>query len=98
MVFTTKYSKNKPAKAPKVMKFNKGGRVPSDEDIRASRIDVENEMYHRSIENDKRTKNKFEDDGTRIPGWQAGRNDAFRERMGYQRLMHGPSFYKKEEE
>jgi hypothetical protein len=80
-----------------VAKFARGGIVPSSRDVdwtrrdaEDSEQDVENSMR---IEADrpstyaKRDEKKFFDDGTRIPGWGAGKNDEYREKMKFKRLI-----------
>jgi hypothetical protein len=101
MVFTTKYMKTQPAKAPKIRKFEKGGRVPSSRDVDPTRRDAEDseqdvENYMRVEANNqsnyaKRGEKKFYDGGTEIPGWNAGENDKYRERRGYKRLIGNKS-------
>jgi hypothetical protein len=84
-MFTTKYTKASGKKAPTTFKFAEGGRVPSKHDVDEAGRAVDERMYQASRENDDKS-NRFFDSGLRIPGWQAGRNDLWRERNNYKRL------------
>ena len=102
-MFTTKFTKKsiKGRKPPSGFRFAEGGRVPSIRDVDPTRRDAEDsamdvENYTRVAANEgsnyaKRGEKKFYDDGTRIPGWNAGRNDEYRQRMGYKRLIGNKS-------
>lgn len=94
-MFDTKYMKKQPKK---IKKFKKGGIVPRvggkasdnyfdprEDEHRLQDVDVT--MYQKAGERDRSSDEKrFYDDGTRIPGWQGGKNDAWREKMGFKRL------------